>query len=122
VPSSTWHERRVATWDPAPIELAEDGSWLSDDVAAFNFVIADEAMMDLYELSDTERESLRDVGVLALQHVDTWRVDGSAATGQLRIDTERGEVVVDVVNRPYVLAQLDDEDFPSMAFAASTSS
>ncbi len=67
--------------------------------------------MDLYELSDTERASLRDVGVLALRHVDTWLVDGAAETGQLRIDTERGEVVVDVVKRPYVVAQLDDEDF-----------
>ena len=60
VPTARWSPRRVASWDPAPVDTSDPAS----QVTWWQFVVADEAMMDLYELSDIDREALERTGVL----------------------------------------------------------
>lgn len=68
VPGAEWHPRRIVAWDAAP--FADDVGF--DDVTVYpgqTIVIADAAMIDLYELSAADRRSLDDIGMLAL---NTW--------------------------------------------------
>lgn len=109
VASSSFHPRRVATWDPAPFAASRDGHW-EGGFAFVELTVADEATMDLYELSAAERDSLDAVGLLALS--PDYLLAG--VTGNvLRIPTDRGEVTLDLGYRTHVVDAMrgDDNEF-----------
>lgn len=106
-PSSSWHPRRVATWDPAPIPVDAYGGW-SSGLTFVEFVIGDEAMMDLYDLSTAERDALDEVGLLALSPDYAWT--GATSGGVLRIPTEQGDVALDFEVRDYVVDSMRGDD------------
>jgi len=66
VPTAEWHERRVVTWDEPPEGSQITGSTTDSVSRWMSIVVADEATMDLYDLDDTDRERLAEVGMLAL--------------------------------------------------------
>jgi putative ABC transport system permease protein len=107
VPSARWAPLRIATWDPAPFRerrgpRAVDGGFaLSPD---FELVVADPAVLDLYELGEADRDALASIGVLMLSPWITGSDGGlpEAAT----LVTEDGDVTLPVAARKWVLDQL----------------
>lgn len=76
LPGASWSVRREATFDSRSPE--EDFGYAQDELGILAYdtiVIGDEAIQDLYELSDTDRAALGRTGALALQ----WYSFGEAA-------------------------------------------
>ena len=90
-PAGTWFSRRVATWDPIPFNVndPEDGGHGWFDVS---IVVADEAAMNYYELTDADRDVLAEVGALDLQTMYFGQPAGGSQLGTIRIPTEDGSV------------------------------
>ena len=89
VPSGTWHPRRVVTWDaPATVESEEFVIEADEAVArsevlidpGTQVVVADDATIDLYDLSDVERQRLESTGALLLNGSFTWMGPAYPAT------------------------------------------
>jgi putative ABC transport system permease protein len=89
LPTASVFPRRVAAWDPPPGGAMELG-----------IVIADPAMIDLYELNAAERDALRSVGALLLT---PWGDNDGLIDDGLTIHTRDGQVFVPVAVRDHLL-------------------
>lgn len=89
LPEATIHPRRVATWDPPA------GDESQPDPAV---VIADTAIIELYELTSAERRALDERGALLLQPWGT----ADPASEERTIVTETGTVILPFALRDHV--------------------
>jgi putative ABC transport system permease protein len=106
VPSADWKALRFATWDTPPFRerrglRASDGDVaITPDVL---IVVADEPVLDLYELDATDRAALESTGALLLQ---SWYLSPDVS-GQLpdtvTVVTESGEIDLPVAPRAWVV-------------------
>jgi putative ABC transport system permease protein len=107
VPSARWAPLRIATWDAAPYRerrgpQAEDGGvalWPGSEL-----VVADPAVVDLYELSGADRDALESAGVLQL---DPWITDDGTVPEVITLVTEDGDMKLPFATRQWVLDQLE---------------
>ena len=102
VPNATWYERRVAVWDHG---VGQEGF---DPFEGQDMVVADEAMIDLYDLSRVERDALDNTGALVL---NSWYPEGifDSTKPSLTIPTVDRDVSLPVALRDHVAA-----DFQAM--------
>ena len=94
VPDADWSPRRVATFDPEPFPQVGDPY---PEAVWWQFLVADEAVMDLYGLSAADRDALDRAGVMVVspwlrESLPTLR-DGSV----ISIPHTGGAVDLDVV-------------------------
>jgi putative ABC transport system permease protein len=108
VPTARWSPRRIASWDPAPVDMSDPAS----QAAWWQFVVADEAMLDLYELSDIDREALERTGVLV--NSPWFDPDGLldvADLGIVTVPTESGDIELPVAVRDEVRRRREDDGY-----------
>jgi hypothetical protein len=106
VPTARWYPRRIATWDPAPIDVNDPSS----QPVWWQFVVADEATLDLYELSDVDREALARTGVLVNSPwFDLDGFIGFADPGSVTLPMESGDVELAVAVRDEVRRRREDD-------------
>ena len=108
VPTARWYPRRVATWDPAPIDVNDPSS----QAVWWQFVVADDAMLDLYDLSDIDRESLERTGVLV--NSPWFDLDGYVDFGDpgaVTLSMESGDVELAVAVRDEVRRRRADDGY-----------
>ena len=111
LPAATVHPRRIATWAERGVERRFEGKVAVEGpvpVIRESVVVADPAMIDLYELSASERADLESNGALLLQ---PWfaEIDGGS-TGQLVIETAVTDIVVPLALRDHVRQMIEDPD------------
>ena len=110
LPAATVTPRRIATWEPSAVEpqFAAEGSGEKGVPVIREVVIADPAVIDLYELSASEREDLESEGALLLQ---PWFAEFPVRGGDLLVlDTASGEVVVPYGMRDHVREAIEKPD------------
>ena len=112
LPAATVTPRRIATWEVSAVEPQFAAELPVDEVAVpvirEGIVIADPAVIDLYELSAAEREDLESEGALLLQ---PWFAEFAVRGGdQLSVDTASGEVVVPYAMRDHVREAIENPD------------
>jgi putative ABC transport system permease protein len=108
VPTADWHALRFVTWDTPPfrerrgLRAGHGDVVLSPDSP---IVVADEPVLDLYELDATDRAALESTGALLLQ---SWYLSPDVS-GRLpdtvTIVTESGEIDLPVAPRAWVTEQ-----------------
>ena len=104
------HPRRIATWEQRGGERQFDGkSTLEGPVPVIHerIVIADPAMIDLYELSASERADLESNGALLLQ---PWFAEVDGRSAQLVIETAATDIVVPFAMRDHVREAIENPD------------
>ncbi len=124
LPAATVHPRRIATWEQRGVERQFDGKMtLEEPVTDIRerIVIADPAMIDLYELSTSERADLESTGALLLQ---PWFAEVDARSAQLVIETAVTDIVVPFAMRDHVRQAIENRtrSRTSTAYTASTCS
>lgn len=121
VPGAEWHDRRIVAWDAAP--FADDVGF--DEVTVYpgqTIVVADAAMLDLYELSATDRRALDDIGMLAL---NTWmgaelgEPSGESPTQQITLRAEGGDITLMAAVREDFVQSADSSGWPDLSHSDS---
>ena len=111
LPGATVTPRRIATWTPLAVEPQFAAEEVREEVVPLireGIVIADPAVIDLYELSASEREDLESTGALLLQ---PWFAEFPVRAGdQLVVDTASGEIVVPYAMRDHVREAIENPD------------
>ena len=109
LPGATVNPRRIATWEPLAVEPQFAAEELREDVVPVireGIVIADPAVIDLYELSASEREDLESEGALLLQ---PWFAEFPVRSGdQLVLNAASGEIVVPYAMRDHVREAIEN--------------
>jgi putative ABC transport system permease protein len=117
VAEAAWFPIRLATWDAAPFRDGRGPRTRTGAVALspdVQFVIADPAVEDLYELNTADREALEKTGVLML---NPWAYDygvgrdgrpDKPAAEQIHLATENGDLSLAFAPREWVAASLSD--------------
>ena len=104
------HPRRIATWEQRGVERPFDGKTTFEGPVPVIFeriVIADQAMIDLYELSASERADLESTGALLLQ---PWFAEVDGRSAQLVIETAATDIVVPIAMRDHVREAIENPD------------
>ncbi len=107
VPSARWTPLRIATWDAAPFRERRGPQTTSGGVVLWpgsELVVADPAVLDLYELGGADRDALETAGLLQL---DPWITDDGTAAESITLVTEDGDVTLPVAARQWVADQLE---------------
>ncbi len=109
LPAATVTPRRIATWELSAVEPQFAAEEPREDVVPVireGIVIADPAVIDLYELSASEREDLESEGALLLQ---PWFAEFPVRGGDLLVlDTASGEIVVPYAMRDHVREAIEN--------------
>ena len=111
LPAATVHPRWIATWQQRGVERPIDGKVTVEGpvpVIHDRIVIADPAIIELYELNASERADLESTGALLLQ---PWfvEIDGRS-TGQMVIETASTDIVVPFAMRDHVREAIENPD------------
>jgi putative ABC transport system permease protein len=109
LPAATVTPRRIATWELSAVDPKFAAEEPREDVVPVireGIVIADPAVIDLYDLSASERQGLESEGALLLQ---PWFAGFPVRSGdQLVLDTASGEIVVPYGMRDHVREAIEN--------------
>ncbi|MDQ3739053.1 MAG: hypothetical protein M3337_07790, partial [Actinomycetota bacterium] len=108
LPGASWSIRREATFDAR--NLDEDFRYAEDELgirAYDSIVIGDEAMQDVYALSDTDRRALGRIGALALQWYSFGEEPGPSEVGVV-LAAEDGPIRTQAATREHLQRMVMD--------------